>query len=199
MSENKKLILFDFDGTLTGKDSLLEFISFSKGKLQLYLGFLMNVFNLLKYFTGRLPNWAFKEKILSYFFKGDSIELFNKQAERFALEIIPKILRPQALTTIEKYKNNGDNRIIIVSASCSNWIKAWADMLGLELIATELEVKNNILTGKLGTRNCYGDEKVSRLKSYLDLSEFQTIIAYGDSHGDKEMLEIAHIKYFRSL
>ena len=65
---NSKLILFDFDGTLTEKDSLLEFIAYYKGRRQLYLGFLVNIYRVFRYYLGKLTNTQLKEDILSHFF-----------------------------------------------------------------------------------------------------------------------------------
>lgn len=35
----KQIVAFDFDGTITNRDTLLEFIKFAKGKTAFYLGF----------------------------------------------------------------------------------------------------------------------------------------------------------------
>ena len=85
----------------------------------------------------------------------------------------------------------------VVSASAENWVKPWCDKYGLICLATKLEVKDGIITGKLNGRNCYGDEKVCRIKERLDLSDYHEIIAYGDSSGDKEMLELAHHPFYK--
>ena len=195
---NRKLVLFDFDGTLTQKDSLLEFIAYYKGRRQLYLGFLVNIYRVFRYYLGKLTNTQLKEDILSHFFEGEPIERFNKAGDDFATHVIPSILKSNALKTIDQYRKNG-HRIIIVTASCSNWIRAWTDNLGLELIATELEVSDGKITGKIRGNNCYGPEKVARIRSYVDVDEYDEIIAYGDSAGDKQMLDMADASNYRSI
>jgi len=45
--------------------------------------------------------------------------------------------------------------------------------------------------------NCNGKEKVSRIKEAFNLADFETVYAYGDSSGDKEMLAIATHAHFR--
>jgi phosphatidylglycerophosphatase C len=69
-----------------------------------------------------------------------------------------------------------------------------------KLIATRLEVKNNQLTGNIYECNCHGEEKVRRIMQNFRLTEYDTILAYGDSSGDKPMLSLAtapHYKPFR--
>lgn len=193
-----QLILFDFDGTLTRKDSFVEFITYYKGRRKLYAGFLVNIIHLSKFMLGLISNSRFKEIMLSHFFKGESICEFNRRGEQFALNVIPDILRNGAIKTIEKHSKE-DSRLIVVTASCSNWIKAWTDKMELELIATELEVVDGKISGKLSGKNCYGSEKVLRIKSYVELDNFDSIIAYGDSVGDKQMLDLADVKNYRAI
>ena len=69
----------------------------------------------------------------------------------------------------------------------------------LKLIATKLEVKNNNITGNFKTKNCYGEEKVTRIKKELDINKYNDIYAYGDSNGDKEMLNIATHPFYKSF
>jgi HAD superfamily hydrolase (TIGR01490 family) len=195
----KKLILFDFDGTLTKKDTLIEFIIYYKGKMKLYFGFFVNLISLFKYSIGLISNSRLKEIIVSQFFKGESVLKFNQKGEEFARDIIPDLLKKDAIRTLEDYIRCNDNRIIVVTASCSNWIKPWTDKMGIELIATELEVVNDQLTVKIKGKNCYGPEKVSRIKSYIDTADYDTIISFGDSKGDKQMLDIADFKYYKTF
>jgi phosphoserine phosphatase len=67
----------------------------------------------------------------------------------------------------------------------------------LDIIATKLEIKNSTVTGKLQTKNCYGSEKSVRVKEAYNLDDFDHIYVYGDSRGDRELLNLAHTKNFR--
>lgn len=197
---DKKLIVFDFDGTLTTKDSLLEFIAFYKSRMQLYLGFLIHLRSLVQFYWGRISNTQLKERILTHFFRGESLQVFSQKGSRFAREVLPGILRKQAVATIESYrKPAGTNRLIIVTASMAHWIEPWARQYGIGVIATKPQVRDGQLTGKIDGKNCYGPEKVTRLQAHVSLKDFDTIIAYGDSRGDKELLDIADVKYYRAL
>ena len=86
---------------------------------------------------------------------------------------------------------------MIVSASPENWIIGWARSLKLSLIATELEINNEQLTGKIKGTNCHGQEKVRMIKETYYLSTYAEIYSYGYTSGDKPMLALAHYAYMR--
>ena len=65
-----RIAVFDFDGTVTTKDTLLEFIKFVRGPVSFYAGFLRYAPQLLAYKLGLYPNWKVKQQIFSHFFKG---------------------------------------------------------------------------------------------------------------------------------
>ena len=53
------------------------------------------------------------------------------------------------------------------------------------------------LTGFLASKNCYGPEKVLRIKKQINLTDYDNIIAYGDSQGDREMFELAEKCFYK--
>ena len=134
--------------------------------------------------------------MLSWFFKGMSKEAFLKVANEYSLVRIDKILRPKAIEKINWHKNQG-HKVVVVSASIECWLRPWCEKNGLELIATKLEIKDDIVTGKLLSKNCYGVEKINRIKEIYNLKDFEYIYSYGDSSGDKQMLELAHEKFYK--
>ncbi len=190
------LALFDFDGTITTKDSLIDFIQFSVGKRTYYRGVLFLSTVLLAYCIKIIPNHMAKEKLIAHFFKGWGIRQFEKIATQYSLEQIDKIVRPLAIDRLMWHKQQG-HKVVIVSASIENWIKPWCDRNDIELIATKLEFKENKFTGKFASKNCYGFEKEHRIRDTYNLSGYETIYAYGDSKGDKEMLGLADKAYYK--
>ena len=190
------LALFDFDGTITTDDSLLKFIRFVVGDRRFLLGLVVLSPMLVLYKLKLIPNYKAKQYMLSWFFKGMSKEAFLKVANEYSLVHIDKILRPKAIEKINWHKNQG-HKVVVVSASIEFWLRPWCEKNGLELIATKLEIKDDIVTGKLLTKNCYGVEKVNRIKEIYNLKDFEYIYSYGDSSGDKQMLELAHEKFYK--
>ena len=189
------IAVFDFDGTITQKDTLLEFIKFSRGKWRFYGGFLL-FFPLLVAMKMRLlPNWKTKQLLFSYYYKGVSIETFNHWGKEFTLSI-DKTVRPKVIETLQEHKKRGD-QIVIISASIENWIKPWAEKAGIDLIlSTQIEVADGLLTGRFSTANCYGQEKVNRLLAAFPNRNEYRLVAYGDSRGDRELIDFADEGYY---
>ena len=197
--EKITLAVFDFDGTITIKDTLLEFIKFSKGRFKLYLCILIFAPLLVVMKLKLLPNWQVKQLLFTYLYKGVSIENFNKWGHGFRANI-DKILRYEAIEALKSHQKR-NNRVIIISASIENWIKPWADNMGIDIVlATKIEInKNGLLTGKFLTKNCYGQEKVNRLlEAFPDRNDYN-LVAYGDSRGDKELISFADNGFYRKF
>jgi phosphatidylglycerophosphatase C len=185
-----QIAFFDFDGTITKDDTLLKFIRFSVGDIKFLTGLIMLSPTLVLYKLKLIPNYKAKQTMISWFFKGYSKEAFKKMATEYSLNHIDKILRPKAVEKLHWHKKN-DHEIVIVSASIDCWIRPWCEKNGHKLIATQLEIEDDTITGKFLTNNCYGKEKVNRIKESYDLDNYEYIYAYGDSQGDKNMLELA--------
>jgi len=145
---------------------------------------------LLAYRCNLIPNWRAKEIVLSLFFKSWGLEEFRALASKYASERLPRIIRTTSMQRIAWHKFQG-NRGVVVTAAIDCWIRDWCDRHGLDLLATRLEVADGRLTGRLAAKNCYGPEKVRRIKAAYNLEEFSQIYAYGDSPGDAEMLALA--------
>ena len=159
----KAIALFDFDGTITVDDSLLGFIRHFVGDGRFLAGMAFLTPMLLLYKAGIIPNYKAKQMLLAHFFRGVSQKRFYEIASRYSLHHIDKITRPQAMERIAWHKERG-HKIVVVSASIDCWLRPWCDKNGLELLATKLEIKDEVITGKFLTQNCYGEEKVKRIK-----------------------------------
>jgi HAD superfamily hydrolase (TIGR01490 family) len=193
---SRDIAFFDFDGTITNRDSFIDFIIFCRGKVTTYAGLIRLSPILLAYKAKLFPNWKAKEKVLSYFFAGESIEKFQQYCDQYAQVRLPHIVRVQALQAIKKHQAAGAD-VYLVSASPENWLLGWCQRKGIKLIASKLEVQDGKLTGKLAGKNCYGPEKVVRIRQEVTLTDYYCVYCYGDSRGDREMLGLADYPYYR--
>lgn len=193
------IAVFDFDNTLTRQDSLIPFLRIVSGLLQFWWGLFVMSPVLAGYALKLIPNWRAKELIITHFLSGSREKQLNQYAVNFALEEIPKMLRSEAVQRLQWHQAQG-HQTVLVSASLEAYLLPWAMTMGFDrVIGTKLESKSGILTGRIQNKNCYGKEKVERLKSVLgDLSKYH-IYAYGDSRGDKELLNIANVAYYRKF
>ena len=195
----KTIVAFDFDGTLTKKDSFIKFIKFSKGNTVFYKKLPVLFLIWIAFRLNLTKRDAAKEKVFSIFFKGMSLVEFNKHCSLFSKEI-DKLLRKDAVKTINKYLKD-DIILVIISASIKNWIQPWAYNNDINIVlSTELEVDSNgLLSGKFSSLNCRGKEKVNRLIDKFPNREAYELIVYGDSSGDRELIKFADKKYWRSI
>ena len=199
----KKIYCFDFDGTLTTSDTLLEFITYAKGRGRCLMVFLMYSPLLVLMKLHLYPNWKAKQQIFAHLFAGMRIEKFDALCRDFAEES-QHLLRPKGITLVHEALVAGA-QVFIVSASIDNWVRPFFDirnLKGVQVLGTQIEVEDGKLTGNFKSNNCYGKEKVHRIAEVLksfERSEYE-IEAFGDSRGDKEMLAFAdkgHFKPFR--
>lgn len=191
----KVLALFDFDGTITHKDSLLDFVQYAVGKPAYYKGLLALSPILLAFKLKLIRNDIAKEAFITHFFKNWDYSHFKEAADDYSQNAINKIVRPSMLEKLQWHQQQGHDTVV-VSASMETWLKIWCQKNKAALIGTQLEIIDGKVTGKFSSKNCYGVEKVERIKQQYDLLEYQTVYAYGDSSGDKEMLAIADTAYF---
>ena len=189
----KKIYAFDFDGTLTTKDTLLEFIRFAKGTLAFGLGFLRYTHLLVLMKLGVYPNWKAKQKVFAHFFKGMSIDDFDALCQEFA-DSSKHLLRPKGIEAINKAQSEG-SEVLIVSASIDNWVQPF--FANVKVLGTQIEVVDGKLTGRFLTKNCYGQEKVNRILTLHPNRQDYHLTAYGDSRGDKDLLAWADESYFK--
>jgi phosphatidylglycerophosphatase C len=204
---SQRIAFFDFDGTITTKDTLLEFIKFSKGKPAFYFGFALNSPWLVAYRLKIISNQSAKERILSWFFRNTPVDEFQELCDRFGSSMIPAYIRPKALTEISLLKEKGFS-IVVVSASPENWLRSWAESTGAALLSTRLETAGkplskdtapspSRLTGKILGHNCHGEEKVRRIRETYDLDGYEEIYTYGDTSGDKPMLRLGTHSFYK--
>jgi HAD superfamily hydrolase (TIGR01490 family) len=190
------LAIFDFDGTITYRDSFRDFLQYAVKKPAYYLGLIALSPVLIAYMLGIVPNDVAKQKVFAHFFSGWTTEDFGTLAEKYSASEIDNIIRPEALKKIVWHQRQG-HTVVVVSASIKQWLSHWCRVQKVNLISTEIESQNEILTGQFRTPNCHGSEKVKRLKERFDFSRIDYIYAYGNSSGDKDMLALADEKYYR--
>jgi len=190
------LAIFDFDNTITCKDSLIDFIYYTVGPLRFFEGVLCLTPLLIFHKLGLIANDKIKETALSHFFKNWEQERFATSVSLYSQKYLPAIIRESALQKIHWHQNQG-HKIVIVSASLENYLIGWCRHINAELLATGLEFKEGRFSGKLATPNCYGQEKIRRLQQHYDLKKFDYIYAYGDSQSDLVLKSIANEFHFR--
>lgn len=195
--KNNVIALFDFDGTITKRDSLLDFLLFTFGYYKVLKMGVYFLPSFIKYKFKIISNDSAKEILFSQIFGGMSQIKFKQICDTYSTERIVKIVRKNALKKIIWHQKN-NHKVIVISASIDDWIKPWANIYNIDdVIGTKVEVEKETLTGRFASKNCYGEQKVKRFVEKYGNFENYYIYAYGDSNGDKELLEIANKKSYR--
>lgn len=183
----KQLFAFDFDGTLTTRDTLIAFIRYAGGTPRFLLGFLLHAPLLVLMKLRLYSNGKAKQRLFSWFFRGMPIETFDTLCQSFA-STHRHLLRPETVRLLQQALSEG-SEVLVVSASIDNWVQTFFPTV--TVLGTQIEVIDGRLTGRFLTPNCYGQEKVRRILAlYPDRSAYR-LTAYGDSRGDRELLAFA--------
>lgn len=190
------LALFDFDGTISTRDSFVQFLQQAVGSVRFATCMTMLLPRVSAYKLKLYPNYRLKEDVLVRFFADWPLEQLQQHAREYDRKALPGIIRPKAMERIAWHKDRGDV-VAIVSASLEMILEPWCRRNDLALLATQMETVENRLTGRIKGRNCWGKEKVHRVRAYYSLKEVNDIYAYGDSKGDQPMLAMASHPFYR--
>lgn len=184
------LAAFDFDGTISRRDSLLPFLVAVRGRAAVAGAIARLTPQLAAMAVGRGDRDATKERLVAALLTGHSARELHAAGRRHA-DNLARHLRPATLERVAWHRNEG-HRLVMISASPSVYLEPLAAELGFDaLLATELEVGDGRLTGRLAGTNVRGPEKVARLDLWLGDRRPTEMWAYGDSAGDRELLDRA--------
>jgi phosphatidylglycerophosphatase C len=186
----RPLVAFDFDGTLTWKDSFLAFLAWRAGRARYLAGLAALAPAMAAYAIDR-DRGRLKAAATRRFLAGATRAELEADAQRFAAELGQSLLRPDAVRSWRRWQGRGA-RLAIVTASPETIVAPIARALGADLlIGTRLAFdRDDRVSGRLEGAKCRGPEKVRRLREVFG-DEVRLEAAYGDTDGDLEMLGLA--------
>ena len=198
ISTRQIVAYFDFDGTITDRDTFLPYLVYAVGKMKFFfkLHRLLPIVTL--YGLKIITNEEAKQRTLTALLKGYPKEFIEKKARLFARTKLDSYIKPEIYSKLEYHLEHGHS-VILVSANLSLYLNHWAKRHQLYgVVATEIEFKDDRCTGKLKSRNCYGQQKVLRLSEYLSnlKDNFLYSYGYGNSRGDHELLDFVDEGYW---
>ncbi len=192
----RPIVAFDFDGTLTVKDSYTAFLAWRVG-LPAYAAGLARLIPAALSYLVRPDRGRLKAAATRVFLAGMSRNEIEADARRFAESRARTLLRPDAIRAWKRWR--ADNaRLIIVTASPDLIVAPFARGLGASLlIGTRLAFdESDRVTGDFIGPNCRGAEKVRRLREAFG-QDLRLAAAYGDTDGDLDMLALAEEPGFK--
>ncbi|MDE5642096.1 MAG: HAD-IB family hydrolase [Muribaculaceae bacterium] len=194
--KKETLALFDFDGTLTKKDSFIEFARHTVGNRALTIGIVKNFFWLCLWKLKVCNGGTAKQHLFSSLYRGMHYDEFLKYCSTFSTRLV-SIEREKLVLKLDWHVKSG-HKVYIVSASAPEWIWPWAKSHGINhdnIIGTMIaRNESDNLTGRFSTPNCNGEEKVRRIISNIPDIDKYVVYAYGNSSGDIPMLNLADFR-----
>lgn len=191
----KTVAAFDFDGTITFRDTLLPFLLRFVGLRRLIYSIARASPLLVLYLIGKISNEQAKERLIFFALRGKRVEIIRGNVVEWVKTIR---MRPEMLERIRWHKSNG-HYCVLVSASVDVYVEEMANYLNFnDFACTGLSVDNKgLLTGFFSTPNCWGEQKVHRLQEIVGPLDQVMLYAYGDSAGDLPMLRVAQYAWMR--
>ncbi|UUA73388.1 HAD family hydrolase [Cellvibrio sp. QJXJ] len=190
------LALFDFDGTITNKDTFTAFVRFVTSPQRKVIGYVSLAPFILGYKAGVVSATRMRQLMVRVALSGMKTKKYHELGQIYCRRFLHTWLRKNALERIKWHLSSGD-KVVIVSASLDGYLAPWCKSLGVELICSCLESKNDKLTGRYIEGDCTSSEKMRRILSSYSLDQFDKVYAYGDTQEDNEMLSLAHESYYQ--
>jgi phosphatidylglycerophosphatase C len=188
---------FDFDGTLTDGGSVFGFLAALSGSLRVATATaaLSPRLTYAALVGGKAADET-KELLFQRLLAGTPVERLDEVAASYARAHMAKHQRSDVRARLDWHRGRGD-QLVIVSASPEAYVKVAGDLLAVDaVIATRLETTEvATLTGHYDGRNCRGEEKLRRLRQWIDDSGVpsEQLWSYGNSRGDLRMLGASDI------
>ena len=192
---------FDFDGTITDRDTLVPFLVLAFGRARVAATFGALAFTGLGYLVRRVSIDEFKRRVLRRLVAGVPASRLRALGPAHARAIAPW-LRPAVLARIAWHREQG-HRLVLVSSTLDLYLADVAAPLGFDdVLCSRLETRVDAagierFSGELEGADCTGAEKPRRLAALLGGLEAVELHAYGDSHGDRDLLAAADHAHYR--
>lgn len=173
-----RTVLFDFDSTLTTKDTFRPLARhFARNNFfKLWLIY----FLLTLYKIKLIKDKPLKEIFLKLFAKNLNQAQMGKKISAFIEKILPPFLNKATLDILNRHLKAGD-RVFLVSANFDFFLEPIVKRWELQgLICTETQKINSCFTGKIIGPTCKGRDKLNKVINTLGETELKNTIAYGD-------------------
>lgn len=189
------LAAFDVDGTLTVRDCVRPFLERVGGRPRIAWAIVRRPFASFVALARRDRD-AVKEIVVGGVLRGRRVDDVDRIGAAFAAEVHPGWLRPDTLARLRWHQQRGDTTVL-VSASLGPYLRPLAGLLGIDaVLCTDVHtVSGSDGEATYGDRlvdgNCRAAEKARRLDAWRAEHGLSgaTLWAYGDSRGDREMLD----------
>ena len=184
------LALFDFDGTLTTRETFADFLHVATPPRRRAAGRVLLAPAVIAYKLGLLPVASLRALLVRYCFTGVARSALETAGADFASTVLPGLLRPEAMARLHWHQARGDT-VVVVSGGCDVYLSPWCAAHGVALLCSTLDHRDGRMTGRYAGAQCAGEEKARRVRAHFNLAGFAAVHAYGDTHEDLALLALA--------
>jgi phosphatidylglycerophosphatase C len=206
--ERPVLAVFDFDGTLTTRDTSLPFLEFAVGRPRLAVSLLLGGPRFLAELTIALlrarrsrPGWPVlrgrweldvHDRLLAALFRGRTEAELNDLGRRFAADALDAMVTPDALAHVAWHRARG-HRCVLVTGSLETYMEPWGRRAGFDRVLGSRLARDGErrVAGGFDGEPCWGDAKLARLREAMGPLEGYTVVVYGNEPGDRALLDAA--------
>ena len=190
----EKLAIFDVDFTLTSKETLLQLFKFLIKEDKKNLRFLPRAaFSGLMYGLKFYDEKKVKQSFLKFI---DGVEEKDLKilVKKYYYEVLSKIIYKDSIDMMKKLKSEG-YKIYLISASPEFYLNELYNIKEVDvIIGTRFSFNKGKFERKMVGENCKGEEKVRRLKEYLQENnievDYKNSYMFSDSLSDKPLLDL---------
>jgi phosphatidylglycerophosphatase C len=189
----RRVAVFDVDGTLTRRDTVLPFLAMVAGWRTVAGAILTDWRGVAGARLADVGRDEAKAGLIRATLTGVPSAELEVAGERYADRVLSRSMRSDVVARLLRHQRRGDE-VIIVSAGLHAYVRPLGEHLGVETVyATRLEVDGEgRCTGRLDGPNVRAKEKVACLANYLH-GDHASVWAYGDSGDDAHLLAEADI------
>ena len=190
--DTRRVAAFDFDGTITQRDTLMGFLRHVGGNRLLARSLLAHAPAMARGLRDDESRDAAKRSVLGRILGGRLEGDVTEAGAQYAGSL-PTRFRPDIVERIEWHRSEG-HELVMVSASLVYYLRPVAETLGFaDVIGVEMEVgADERLTGALAAANVRAAQKEIRLREWLgDDGRPIELWAYGNSSGDDHLLAMS--------
>ncbi len=190
----RRVAIFDLDGTLTWRDT---FVDFMVGYVRRRPGRALHLWRLplvlAAYLAGGLDRGLLKQRLIQMCMRGDQRTEIDSWAQAFAEQTLRSGCRGEGLALLREHQRAGDF-VVLLSASPDLYVPNIGMLLGVNrILCTEVAFEGDRLSGTLLTPNRRGEEKRRCLAMLKREFPGATFSAYGNSSSDlPHLVETEH-------
>jgi phosphatidylglycerophosphatase C len=193
-----KYAVFDLDGTLTRKDTLIEVLCFLRSRITVRLNLLLLLPVLILSKLKLIDSGNVKAKLIyNCLAKFDEKHIRSKCA-LFSEQNLPSLITPNMQARLNWHVEQG-HQVIIATASLDLWVNAWCKANSYWVVCTEALFIQGQLQPVFKSKNCKGYEKLMKIKALLKDKSGELAYGYGDTPPDLYFLRECKKQFYRKF